>query len=81
MAAKKAVARHSAAWFRAHCGACIRRWREAHDLSQEQLAASLGVTTKTVARWEHGKPGLRVVHLEQMEAMKPGLVAEVFAVR
>lgn len=39
----------------------IRRFRARHVLSQSQLAALLGVSQRTISRWERGedKPGLR----------------------
>lgn len=33
----------------------LRNWREAHGLSQSDLACRLGVTNITVWRWEHNQ--------------------------
>lgn len=35
-------------------GAKFRRLRRAHDLSQEKVAQTLGVSTSTVCEWERG---------------------------
>ena len=48
-------------------GPQLRRLRHAAKLSQSQLAAQLGVTANTVARWERGvvritEPAARLVH-------------------
>lgn len=32
----------------------VRAWRQAHDLTQDQLAGLLGVRVQTVLRWEAG---------------------------
>lgn len=33
----------------------LKKWREAHGLSQSGLASLLGVSSNTVARWERGE--------------------------
>ncbi len=32
----------------------LKRWREAHSLTQQELANEVGVTWVTIARWEAG---------------------------
>ena len=32
----------------------LAHWRDAHRLTRHQLAAAIGVTTRTVAGWERG---------------------------
>ncbi|HEX2174213.1 MAG TPA: helix-turn-helix transcriptional regulator [Dehalococcoidia bacterium] len=32
----------------------LKRWRESHGLTQQQLADEVGVTWVTIARWEAG---------------------------
>jgi len=36
-------------------GRLIRIYRATHDLTQEELAAKLGVTGATISRWESGQ--------------------------
>ena len=36
-------------------GQRIRKYRKAKGLSQEQLAEKLGVSNKTISKWETGK--------------------------
>ncbi len=48
----------------------FRKTREGLGLSQEQVARELGVTTRTIARWEKGltaKPRLR--ELKELKAL------------
>ena len=60
-------------------GATIRRLREAHHLTQSQLADSLGVTAKAVSKWETAK-GLPDLTLIQPLAAALGVsVAELMS--
>jgi transcriptional regulator with XRE-family HTH domain len=50
-------------------GSKIKQWREARDLSQEELAKLLGVDVMTVSRWERGTrtaPGFLALALETL---------------
>ena len=44
-------------------GNCIARKRREKNLTQEQLAEQLGVSNKTISKWENGKciPGYNVI--------------------
>ena len=33
----------------------LKAWRESHELTQNQLASLLNVTTTTISRWECGQ--------------------------
>ena len=52
----------------------LRAWREQHDYSQQRLADALGVSPRTVLRWENGQVAvppylpLALVGLEQQPA-------------
>ena len=60
-------------------GATIRRLREAHHLTQSQLADTLGVTAKAVSKWETAK-GLPDLTLIQPLAAALGVsVAELMS--
>ena len=60
-------------------GATIRRLREAHHLTQSQLADTLGVTAKAVSKWETAK-GLPDLTLIQPLATALGVsVAELMS--
>lgn len=60
-------------------GATIRRLREAHRLTQSQLADTLGVTAKAVSKWETAK-GLPDLTLIQPLAAALGVsVAELMS--
>lgn len=60
-------------------GATIRRLREAHHLTQSQLADTLGVTAKAVSKWETAK-GLPDLSLIQPLAAALGVsVAELMS--
>jgi transcriptional regulator with XRE-family HTH domain len=37
----------------------LRKWRLAHELSQDELATMLDVPTNTLARWERGELAIR----------------------
>jgi transcriptional regulator with XRE-family HTH domain len=41
----------------------LKEWRVAHRYSLWKLAVAVGVTVPTLARWEHGKSGLRAQNL------------------
>ena len=41
----------------------IRKLREAHDLTQSELADQLGVTRETVVKWEINKFSIRDSHV------------------
>lgn len=44
----------------------IKRLREMHDLTQEQLADKLGVTRESVVKWENGKINIRDRHVSKL---------------
>ena len=61
-------------------GQIIRAWRTDGDpMTQQTLAYKLGRATGTVNRWESGAIEPRVPDVRAMEALKPGLVAALFA--
>lgn len=35
----------------------LRDWRKFRDLTQEELAAKIGLTTSSISQWENGKQG------------------------
>lgn len=51
----------------------VRRARRAADLSQRDLAARLGVSQSTVARWETGQSSPTLYLVEQMLALSGGM--------
>ena len=44
----------------------IKKLREMHDLTQEQLAEKLGVTRESVVKWESGKINVRDRHISKL---------------
>ena len=44
----------------------IRQAREEKGLSQKQLAEKIGVTAKTIAKWETGETSLTLDNLEKL---------------
>lgn len=48
----------------------IKQLRNALGLSQEKLAAEIGVTTSTVNRWENGRGTPSPLALKQIEALR-----------
>ena len=50
-------------------GKLIRELRLALGLTQEQLAAALGVTYSTINRWENGRSKPSPLAMEKIEAM------------
>jgi transcriptional regulator with XRE-family HTH domain len=48
--------------YRAQVGRRLRQLRAGKDLSQENAAHELSVTTKTLSRWEHGETWPRYEH-------------------
>ena len=60
--------------FRRAVGKRIRVWRVLHDLSQDDLARSAGVTRNFVSAIERGAQGLDAVRLRRLAvAMQVGL--------
>jgi len=60
-------------------GQIIRAWRMDGEMTQQTLAYKLGRATGTVNRWEAGLVEPRVADVRAMEALRPGLVAMLFA--
>lgn len=55
----------------------IKQWRKANGITQRQVAEALGVTERTVARWEAGEYQTRLAELKAMEKKWPGLLLKV----
>ena len=49
-----------------NAGDNIKKLREIHDLTQEQLADKLGVTRESVVKWESGKINIRDRHVSKL---------------
>ena len=58
-------------------GRLVRSLRERLELSQERLAARLGVTFSSVNRWENGRAKPSPLAMKQIEEMVDGLGADV----
>ena len=54
-------------------GRLVRSLRERLELSQERLAAQLGVTFSSVNRWENGRARPSPLALKQIEELVDGL--------
>ncbi len=52
-------------------GKFIAVLRKEKGLTQEQLGEKLGVTNKTVSRWENGNYMWRTTHIGQRQTRKP----------
>lgn len=50
-------------------GAIIKKLREEHGMSQEELAKCLGVTYQAVSTWETGKRLPRMGSIEKMSSL------------
>ena len=57
-------------------GRLVRSLRERLELSQERLAARLGVTFSSVNRWENGRAKPSPLAMKQIEEMVDGLGAD-----
>lgn len=57
-------------------GCLIRSLRDRLELSQERLAARLGVTFTTVNRWENGRAKPSPLAMKQIEELVDGLGAK-----
>lgn len=58
-------------------GPVLREWRNASDLTREQVAVALGVSSSTVARWETGKTAVSLTAVLLLERQHPGLVRDL----
>lgn len=47
----------------------IQEWRKARGLTQRQLARALGISARTLARWERRCTNLRLSQLDEVAAM------------
>jgi len=54
-------------------GRLVRSLRERLELSQERLAAQLGVTFSSVNRWENGRAKPSPLAMKQIEELVDGL--------
>lgn len=54
-------------------GRLVRSIRERLELSQERLAAKLGVTFSSVNRWENGRANPSPLAMKQLEQLVVGL--------
>lgn len=67
--------------FRRLAGAEIRRWRQqSARLTREQLAPRLGLSVRTIGRWEDGAGDPRLTELYDMERIAPGLLEAIVLV-
>jgi len=57
-------------------GRLVRTIRERLNLSQERLAAKLGVTFSSVNRWENGRANPSPLAMRQLEQLVDGLGPE-----
>lgn len=55
----------------------IKQWRKANGITQREVATAIGVTERTVARWEAGDYQARLAELKAMEKRWPGLLLKV----
>ena len=55
-------------------GSYIARKRREQNLTQEQLAQQLGVSNKTISKWENGKcmPDYSIIELRRASCDAPG---------
>ena len=65
--------------YRRAVGKRIRVWRVLHDLSQDDLARSAGVTRNFVSAIERGAQGLDAVRLRRLAAAMEVGLAELLA--
>lgn len=65
--------------FRRAVGKRIRVWRVLHDLSQDDLARSAGVTRNFVSAIERGAQGLDAVRLRRLAAVMGMPIGELLA--
>jgi DNA-binding transcriptional regulator YiaG len=55
----------------------LRRWREAHNISQSELAQWLGVRQHTVSRWETGVSRMPEVARRLLDVLRPVIAQAV----
>ena len=55
----------------------LRDWRKHRSLTQEAVAASLGVRHTTIGRWELGKMKLAATDLERLAALYGASVSQL----
>lgn len=65
--------------FRRAVGKRIRVWRVLHDLSQDDLARSAGVTRNFVSAIERGAQGLDAVRLRRLAAVMRMPIGDLLA--
>lgn len=57
----------------------LRVWRASRDLTQDHIAEMLGVSRKTVGRWEKGENPIPNGTLDTLEAKMPGAAQKLVA--
>lgn len=55
----------------------LKKWREKNGITQVELAAELGVSVRTVSRWEAGLFAPDLAELKRMEKKWPGITLMV----
>lgn len=57
----------------------IRKWRADGQLERERVSQHVGVSVRTVQRWEAADTEPNATDLILMEGLRPGIVGAVFA--